>query len=239
MKIGLAQIQSEGSQFSTNLEKHLFFIHKASSKGVDLVIFPELSLSAYEPDLAKGFVQEYSDTYYSIFQDLSSKLGITIILGAPTQKDNSICISNLIFLPHQPARIYSKQMLHQDEEPYFCPGQESNIVEIGNYRIGLAICYESTQDVHFNSSIKKGIDLYLVNVVKHQEGMGRAVAIMQKRALEHSLPILLCNASGFYDGFKSSGQSAVWDENGLLKGSLLENEGLLVYDLDSGYIQSH
>jgi predicted amidohydrolase len=48
IKVGLAQIYPKVGDVKCNLEKHLDYIHKADDLGVDLLIFPELSMSGYQ-----------------------------------------------------------------------------------------------------------------------------------------------------------------------------------------------
>jgi len=47
IKLALAQFNTKLGDITTNLERHLENIQAAKQKGVDLVIFPELSLTGY------------------------------------------------------------------------------------------------------------------------------------------------------------------------------------------------
>jgi N-carbamoylputrescine amidase len=47
LKIGLAQIDSRLGDVESNVERHLDFIARAREAGVDLLVFPELSLTGY------------------------------------------------------------------------------------------------------------------------------------------------------------------------------------------------
>lgn len=49
MKISIAQIEPIKGDIEKNLSKHLKFIEAASSGRSDLIMFPELSLTGYEP----------------------------------------------------------------------------------------------------------------------------------------------------------------------------------------------
>ena len=54
MKIGIAQIKPLKGDIERNLDKHLKFINNALEKQPDLLMFPELSLTGYEPELARS-----------------------------------------------------------------------------------------------------------------------------------------------------------------------------------------
>ena len=47
MKIALAQIAPKLGDPDSNLKRHLDLVRRARSKGADLVVFPELSLTGY------------------------------------------------------------------------------------------------------------------------------------------------------------------------------------------------
>ena len=47
LRVGLAQIDSRLGEVATNLDKHLEWIEAARAQGVELLIFPELSLTGY------------------------------------------------------------------------------------------------------------------------------------------------------------------------------------------------
>ncbi|MCW8327430.1 NAD+ synthetase [Photobacterium sp. SDRW27] len=47
LKVGIAQIAPVLGDVATNLEKHLSYIERARSAGVELLLFPELSLTGY------------------------------------------------------------------------------------------------------------------------------------------------------------------------------------------------
>ena len=48
VKVGLAQIYPKVGDVKANLQKHLDLIQQASQQGVDLIVFPELSMTGYQ-----------------------------------------------------------------------------------------------------------------------------------------------------------------------------------------------
>jgi len=47
LRVGLAQTDAKLGALEENLEKHLEWIERARSEGVELLLFPELSLTGY------------------------------------------------------------------------------------------------------------------------------------------------------------------------------------------------
>lgn len=231
MKICIAQTKSEKGNIKRNIENHKEWIKIAISEKADLIVFPELSLTGYEPDLAKELATNQNDERLNDFQKISDLNKIAIAAGLPTKSEFGILISMVIFQPNGTRRTYSKQKLHSDEKPYFIEGKEQIILKIKNSKIAPAICYESLQPEHSKNANKLGADLYLASVAKSQVGIEKAFGHFPKIAFKYSMPTLLCNSIGHCDNFESAGQSSIWDNNGILIGQLdNKSEGILVYD---------
>jgi predicted amidohydrolase/GNAT superfamily N-acetyltransferase len=231
MKICIAQTKSEKGNIQRNIENHLEFIERAIKLKADLIVFPELSITNYEPDLAKELATDVESNIFSPFQEISNKNEITIGVGMPTQSTDGINISMLIFQPNKERTTYSKQMLHLDELPYFVCGNEQVILTIKGQKIAIGICYETLQREHFLNAKNQGTDIYIASVAKPKGGIEKAYKHFPQITKEFNTPILLSNCVGYCDNFISVGQSAIWNK----KGELIEqldsnNQGLLIYD---------
>lgn len=234
MKICVAQTRSEKGNIKNNIENHFGWIELAVAEKSDLIIFPELSLTGYEPELAKELATDLKDPRLDKFQKVSDSNEITIGIGLPTKSDSGIFISMVIFEPNRDRKIYSKQKLHLDELPYFIRGNEQIILNIKNKRIAPAICYESLQSEHSEKANSLGAELYFASVAKSQNGIEKAFAHYPKIAKKYSMPVLMANSVGFCDNFLSVGQSAIWDNKGnLLKKLESDKEGLLLFETET------
>ena len=231
MKICIAQTKSEKGKVQENIQNHLRIIERAIKLNSDLIIFPELSITNYEPDLAKEFATDIENSIFNPFQELSDNKEISIGIGMPTNSINGINISMLIFQPTQKRVVYSKQMLHTDEMPYFVCGNDQTILNIDGMKIAIGICYETMQREHFLNANKMGADIYIASVAKPKDGIEKAYKHFAQIAEEFNTPILMSNCIGHCDNFMSVGQSAIWNKNGELIAQLdTNNEGLLILD---------
>ena len=231
MKICVAQTKSEKGNIKANIQNHLRWIELAVSEKTDMIAFPELSLSGYEPELAKDLATDQNDERLQVFQDISDAHQIAIGVGLPIQSESGILIGMVIFQPNQPRRTYFKQILHPDEKPYFVEGIENTILAIKDRKIALAICYESLQPQHVKKAREMGADIYLASVAKSQTGIDKAYEHFPKIADQHSIPVLMANCIGFCDNYLSAGQTSIWDAEGVLCAQLdSHGEGLLIYD---------
>ncbi len=234
MKICLAQIKSEKGNVSKNIQGHLAFIERAIELNADLIVFPELSITNYEPELANELAADINDEIFNPFQELSDKSKITIGLGMPTKANDGINISMLIFQPHQERIVYSKCLLHPDEFPYFASGNNQPSLRINGKNIALGICYETLQKEHFIKAKNNNAAIYIASVAKPHRGTDKAYLHFPSIAKEFETPILMCNSIGSSDNFVANGLSAIWNKKGELLGQLgEEKQGLLIYDIET------
>lgn len=234
MKICIAQTKPIKGNVSANIEAHKKFIELAVTLNADAIFFPELSLTGYEPELAKKLATNQNDSRLDIFQGISNKENIMIGLGLPTTTESHIRISMVIFEPNKPRRTYSKQQLHSDEFPYFTNGVEQLILKTNNKNIAPAICYESLVPTHGENAFKLGADVYLASVAKPANGVKKAFNYYPIVAKQYAMPVLMSNCVGFCDNFLSVGNSAIWTKEGELVGQLDDKtEGILWFDTET------
>lgn len=230
MKIALAQIVSKKGDIRKNIAQHKRFAQIAAKRKANLLIFPELSITGYEPTLAKDLAVEKNDPRFDDFQTLSNQYKIIIGVGVPIQQKVGISISMLLFHPTQPRQVYTKKYLHSDEKPFFVSGANDSVL-IKNTKIALAICYELSIKSHEKTAIGNGATLYLASVAKTEQGVKNAHQRLAGIAKAHRIPVLLVNSVGINDDFISAGTSAVWNTEGeVLKKTGKTEEGILFFD---------
>ncbi len=206
----------------------------------DLIVFPELSITAYEPELAKELATHYNSPLFNSIQKLSDQGEISIGMGMPTLSADGIHISMLIFQPLMARTVYSKQLLHTDELAYFSAGKEQRFLDIKGKKIAVGICYETLQREHFIQAKKGRADIYIASVAKPLHGIQKAYQHFPRIANEFNTPVLMANSIGFCDNFLAGGQSAVWNQKGELLQQLDgQNQGLLLYNSELESAQVH
>jgi predicted amidohydrolase len=209
--------------------------------GADAVFFPELSLTGYEPKLAKELATSVQDKRFDVFQEISDRQNMTIGIGIPIARAEGVAIGMLIVQPGRPPQSYSKQFLHSDEVPYFVGGAQGMVLDIHGHKVALAICYESLLSAHSDEAVRNGADIYLASVAKSARGVEKAFAHYQQISQRHRIIVLMANSIGPSDDFVGAGHSAVWNLQGTLMAQLDAmneghggHEGLLIYDTVSG-----
>jgi predicted amidohydrolase len=231
MRVAMVQTQPAACRTDVNIKAHEAWIKRVAAQRADMVFFPELSLTGYEPKHAARLAMRGDDARLDVFQMLSHALRITIGVGAPTPGDAGVRISMLVFQPDAARIVYSKQYLHTDELHYFVAGSGQVTLAGGGQVVAPAICYESLLDAHCDAAVALGATLYVASVAKSAGGIANADAHYPSIARRHSLYVLMANCVGPCDDFEAVGSSAVWDARGDLLARLPPSgEGALLLD---------
>lgn len=234
MKLCAAQFQPSKGNIDPNVEKHLALIDLAVTCGAGLIVFPELSLTGYEPELVGDLATSGDNARLEIFQELSEQYAIIIAVGLPTRGERGTLISTVIFHPRRARQTYSKQMLHSDELPFFVAGDREIVFSVDGHSFTPAICYESLQNAHAEKAAGMGADVYLACVAKPEQGVAQAYAHYPEIAKRHSMLVLMSNCIGPCDNFVAAGGSAAWNRRGeLLVGMSPTQTGLVLVDMET------
>ena len=231
MKICIAQTRPFKGDIKKNCEAHLTFIEKAAENNAEIIVFPELSLTGYEPELAKELATNIDDKRFKIFQETADTKNIIICLGIPLNSEHGVLISMLIFQPKKTLQVYSKQHLHSDEFEFFCAGNKQLFLEKETDKIVFAICYETSISKHTAFAKKNEANIYIASVLNYTECIDKDLKRLSNIAKNNNMTVFMSNYVGISGGYNCAGKSAVWDQNGVLKAQLNEkDQGLLIYD---------
>lgn len=234
MKICAAQTKPVTGNIQRNIENHVALINSAVSHCADLIIFPELSLTGYEPALAKSLAINPGDARLEVFQKIADSKKIVIGVGAPTKNGGGICISLILFQPQTARRIYSKTYLHADEVPFFVAGSSAPDLKVNGHNLALAICYEISVPQHLEAALKSKPQIFLASVAKFARGFDKALATLSETARQNSMTALMSNSIGPADNGECCGKTSVWNSNGESLAHLdNSHEGILIFDTET------
>ncbi len=233
MKLCAVQYKPVKGNIEKNIERHLSLLETIVFHGADIVIFPELSLTGYEPSLAKSLATTPGDKRLDVFQAFSDKHRITIGVGIPANNDTGIFITMIVFQPGSSRETYCKQYLHADEEPFFVSGRGS-IDFLAGKQIALSICYELSVPAHAAHAHEQGASIYLSSVAKTATGMEKAIKSLSETAVKYDMTILLSNCVGMADGELCGGKSFAMSPGGKILAQLDDSsEGIIVLDTNT------
>lgn len=231
MRVCLAQFNESNGEVEESLTRHERFIKEAVEIRADLLVFPELSLTGYEPELSDKLAFRKDDRRLEHFQSLSSELHLILCVGVPIAIKSGIQICMMICRPEQPPVYYAKSLLHPDEYPFFVAGNEDFFFAFEDEIISPAICFESFQESHLHKVSNRNTTMYLSSVAKHKKGVKQALPFFAEYSHSAQCVSLMCNSVGSNSEFACAGTSSIWNKNGELVAQLNEmDEGLVLFD---------
>jgi NAD+ synthase (glutamine-hydrolysing) len=238
MRVLAAQINPTIGAIEGNTRKIINALRRAREKKIEIVLFPELSLSGYFPDdllLDRSFID-------AIFKKLEMILpetkGLFAVVGLPrwnpSGKEKPLYNSAAVFADGNLLGFKNKTLLPTydvfDERRYFEPGGEEPIWEYQGKRIAVTIC----EDVWQHSKFLGGYTDYIRDPVEElkakrpdlvlnlsgspyyfQKKEAR-LKVFQSVAKTLQCPVILCNQVGANDQLVFDGHSLHIDKTGQL-----------------------
>ena len=231
IKIGLAQINQTVGDISGNTARILSWLKNAKNKNVDLLVFPELTITSYPPEdlLMRDYFVEKNE---QALEEISKKIdgNIAVIIGFIKKDDKNLYNCAALIKNSQVQEVVSKTLLPNydvfNEKRYFTASEIVFPVEIElggeNINLGLQICEDIWNDPAQISVTKKLVDQsadLIVNLSaspydynKHDQRR----ELLKTKASQYSVPIALCNLVGAQDDLIFDGQSLIYDNQGEL-----------------------
>ena len=209
-----AQCAIRAGDISANLALHMQFMQHAREHGVGFLLFPELSLTGYEPTLAKNLAQDLDCALLAPLRQLAQEACMTTVVGLPLHLSNQEkpLIAAFILHPDGSLGIYTKQHLHPGEEHYFSPGKGGDLMCIEGLTVALSVCADFTHAEHPSRVAAQGAQVYATSVLIGETGHPHDSTLLQGYA-KH-LQMAVSNHGGSTGGWASAGKSAFWDEQG-------------------------
>lgn len=213
--IAAAQVRSIRGDVDANIRTHLAAIEAAAASGVSVLIFPELSLTGYEPDLAEELSMNGDDPRLASIGGLSFLRGIEVVAGVPLRSaGGKPRLGAIAFGADGTRRIYSKMHLGGSEPDFFSPGSEPLMLSMRGHGVGLAICADASHPSHPAHYAKAEARVYAAGVFLNEAWYATDAPRLRAYAVEHRLAVLMANHADSTGTERSAGRSAIWAPDG-------------------------
>lgn len=218
LDICAAQYCSIAGDLDANLDRHLQLMRLAAEQSVEFLLFPELSLTGYEPSQARELAQSADAVRLQPLRELAKQLRMTTLVGLPllSNESNAILVGSLLFGADGAQTIYTKQHLHSGEERVFSLGAGGAPLHLGDERIALSICADFTHASHARAAVERGAGVYATSVLISENGYPHDSELLEGYARELSIGVLMANHGGPSGGWNCAGRSAFWAPGGRL-----------------------
>ncbi len=222
-KIAAAQIAAARGNLEQNVARHAEAIAVAAEHHVSVVIFPELSLTGYEPDLAATLALSESDHRLAPLLSVCRESGIDVVLGAPLRNGADKPWLGAIWVSRQGvAGTYRKMHLGGDEPEFFAPGAQPLAITLGDQTIGLGICADASQISHPQTYAIAGAGIYAAGVFLTETWFATDAPRLASYAARFRMLVAMANHGASTGRYASVGKSAIWAPDGTL---LVQAEG--------------
>ncbi|MEO8769289.1 MAG: NAD+ synthase [Ferruginibacter sp.] len=231
MKIFLAQQNYHIGNFESNIKKIIDAVIIAKEEGTDLIVFSELCICGYPPRDFLYF-KDFIDKCYDAINEIKNVAdGIAVLIGAPHRND-VVEGKDLFNAAYFLADKEIKQVIHKtclptydvfDEDRYFEPAKDWNIVEFKGRRLAVTICEDiwnlgnnplyryCPMDMLISQKPDVMINLS-ASPFDYTHDEDRKVAV-KANVLKYNIPMFYCNCVGSQTEIVFDGTSLVFDKN--------------------------
>lgn len=212
--IAAAQYGVQPGNLRANISHHLDFIHHAAAEQIDLLVFPELSLTGYPQEDALSLAVPFTDESLTPLQRAAVEQNITVIVGLPLRCDTGVLMGSVGFLSDgsRVACCYSPQYNETACEQNI----HTSLVGCHNRSIAMELSTDIHEEIWPRNAAALGADLYATGKFVDEMNYQHDELCLQRWAYKYSLPILFANHAFSSGSFRTAGRSACWDNQGQL-----------------------
>lgn len=222
-KIAAAQVASVRGDIAGNIQTHAAAITSAAERGVSVLVFPELSLIGYEPDLAAELAITATDERLAPLAALARQHLMAVVVGASLRNPKGKPgLGAILFAADGSTRTYAKMYLGGSEPSYFEPGGAPLSFTTRGETVGLAICADAAKPSHPEAYADGGATVYAAGVFLNAEWHVTDSPRLAGYASRFRMLVVMANHGASVGTHTSIGKSAVWAPDGAL---LVEAKG--------------
>jgi predicted amidohydrolase len=228
-KIAAAQVASVRGDIAGNIRTHAAAITSAARRGVSVLVFPELSLIGYEPDLAAELAISARDERLAPLAALARQHQMAVVVGASLRNAGTTPgLGAILFAADGSTRTYAKMHLGGSEPTYFMPGSTPLSFATHGQTVGIAICADSSKPSHPQAYADGGSTVYAAGVFLNAEWYATDSPRLAGYASRFRMLVLMANHAASVGTYVSVGKSAVWAPDGALLAEAAGTESSLV-----------
>ncbi len=249
MRVALAQVDSVLGDTEWNLRKAKEVVAEAKSRGADLTVFPELSLSGYAlGDLGDDVAIEVRGETISSLAEAAGGMAVVVGFceeGRGFQTYNSAAYLEGGVLRHVHRKLYLPNYRIYEERKHYNPGQSMRAFDTRFGRMAMLICNDAWQPFLPFIAVQDDAQVLIIPAdsgsypypeLLDTKGYWRGITRFYARMLESY--VVFVNRVGRQDEIVFWGYSHVVDPWGTVvaEGPLFE-EALIVVDIDLGDVR--
>lgn len=202
-RIAMVQMTCRVADPTRNIARMSEFLHEARTREVDVVCFPELSVSGYNPgDSLTPVPEPVPGPSSQALARLGRETGLTFLAGI-LERDRGGVVYNTqaVFGPTGLIGTYRKTHVPTSEIGRWSHGSELRVFEHPKLRFGIEICYDSHFPEVSTVLTERGAEVLFL---PHASGTGesaqdkrmRWLRYVPARAYDNTVYVAICNQVG-------------------------------------------
>ncbi len=238
--LGIAQISGDTSFFE-NIKKIEYYSNKAKEQGIDLIVFPEMSMGIMDKHNTPHKMAKNYREFISSLEDIASRNKIDIICTAWEGVDEK-AYNSVVFISKQGKYSCLYRKLHLFDSMGF---KESCFVKMGNvpplvmeYRginISVSICYDLRFPEIYRYQATNNTTLSIVCSAWYAGKLKEEhlITLLKARAIENTMYVGCANLCGR----NFTARSSIFDPFGIKLCEAKEGEDLIFCEIDKTRIK--
>ncbi|MFZ4713910.1 MAG: carbon-nitrogen hydrolase family protein [Bacteriovoracaceae bacterium] len=246
MKIAVLQLESK-LEPEINLKTIRTFLKEAKDNGAEAAFLPEVFYSISNGLKPTPYLVEDKNEHYQNIQKLASDFGLYLLGGSvATKVGNKIMNRNYNFDPKgvelncydkthlfscDLSRDPSKQII--DEGLIYTAGKDLKTLDLGEFKLGLSICFDLRFPEMFRHYFKQGCNVMSISAAfTVPTGKAHWHTLLRARAIENQSYIIAPAQWGVHnERIKTYGHSLIVDPWGEILADAGEGEKVIYADL--------
>lgn len=198
MRIALVSLNQAWQDKKTNQKRCQACIEKAFTSNVDLIVFPEMTLTGFSMNIKLTSEKPLQSPTIKFFSQLAEKNSLAIAFGMVFEKLDK-ATNNLVVIDKIGNVISSYSKIHpfsfSGENNYFLGGDEIITCTISDATIGLTICYDLRFPEIFQA-LSKTCNLIITIANWPKKRVAHWLTLLRARAIENQVFFIGVNRTG-------------------------------------------
>ena len=232
MIIGLAQMNITWEDIDENMKKVEYFVKKASEDRVELILFPEMTLTGVTMDINKLSLteEEIIDWIKKVAINNSMNIGLGFAIKVDEKGKNKYAIvskDGSILVKYTKIHPFS----YGGENAKYHNGDEICICQINQFNITPFICYDLRFPEIFQIASKEA-QIITVAASWPKSREEHWITLLKARAIENQCYVIGINRVGLGNGLEYNGASIFVSPSGKILNEVNSEETIIIRDLE-------
>ncbi len=200
LRIAAVNFYSFFGDIERNLAHTEYWAEKLAHQGVQLICFPELSITGYSAgSRITRLGQSVPGPVTNALEAIAERYGVGLLVGLPEKgADGHLYISQVVVSPTGLMEVYRKTKLYYTEKTFFHAGDHTRVFQYNGITFGIQICYESRSPEVSAIQASKGAQVFFIptgSLAKEppERKRQRLLDNLLPKARKHSCHVVSCN----------------------------------------------